>query len=359
MDSTTMKGTVQGYFDRAFDEMTDKELETPLANSGLGVKAKLAPNSGTFVQFRKFGDLALATEANSDSPKMYGETEEPSASMVVPDDIFQVSTQDLAGYLSFRPKLLLQDPSDIMAVSKRRLNRWVRRMIHTVVNDRFVRPLAVAVTNLDSAYVAAPKPFRMIYAGGAAAFAGMREDSFVTIADIFRGAALLRNGRAPSIDGRYACVMDSAGIEQIKFGDSKFTDLIKGFEDKNNRVFGAGDMIDYGGVAFVRQDDPYRCNLPDVGGAVQTRCNTGKVRVAHLFGANAFGYLDLGEAGSPTRRTLAPTFKCQDITITGTLLTCAVRMGFQAMVVERNFGLNLAYTSAFDEVPTDLPDEAV
>ena len=86
-------------------------------------------------------------------------------------------------------------------------------------------------------------------------------------------------------------MMDSAGIEQIKFNDSKFTDLSKGFEDKNNRVFGAGDMIDYGGVAFVRQDDPYRCN-------------TGKVRVAHLFGANAFGYLDLGEAGSPTRRTV-------------------------------------------------------
>jgi len=39
-----MKGTVQGYFDRAFDEMTDKELEAPLANSGLGVKAKLDPN---------------------------------------------------------------------------------------------------------------------------------------------------------------------------------------------------------------------------------------------------------------------------------------------------------------------------
>jgi len=31
-----MKGTVQGYFGRAFDEMADKELETPLANSGLG-----------------------------------------------------------------------------------------------------------------------------------------------------------------------------------------------------------------------------------------------------------------------------------------------------------------------------------
>ena len=39
MDTTTMKGTVQGYFDRAFDEMTDKDYETPLANSGLGVNS--------------------------------------------------------------------------------------------------------------------------------------------------------------------------------------------------------------------------------------------------------------------------------------------------------------------------------
>ena len=67
------------------------------------MKARLTPNSGTFVQFRKFGDLALATEANCDAPKMYGETEETRASMVVPYDIFQVSTQDLAGYLSFWP----------------------------------------------------------------------------------------------------------------------------------------------------------------------------------------------------------------------------------------------------------------
>jgi len=35
MDSTTMKGAVQGYFDRAFDEMTDKEVGNPLANGAL------------------------------------------------------------------------------------------------------------------------------------------------------------------------------------------------------------------------------------------------------------------------------------------------------------------------------------
>ena len=40
----SMKGTVQGYFDRAFDEMTDKELENPLANSSLGVVKRSTPN---------------------------------------------------------------------------------------------------------------------------------------------------------------------------------------------------------------------------------------------------------------------------------------------------------------------------
>ena len=40
--------------------MTGKELENPLANSGLGVKAKLTTNSGTFVQFRIFSDCHAA-----------------------------------------------------------------------------------------------------------------------------------------------------------------------------------------------------------------------------------------------------------------------------------------------------------
>ena len=44
MDSSSMKGTVHGCFDRAFDEMPDRDLENPFANSGPGVKANLDPN---------------------------------------------------------------------------------------------------------------------------------------------------------------------------------------------------------------------------------------------------------------------------------------------------------------------------
>ena len=36
-----MKGSVKGYFDRAFDEMTDRELETTLANIGMGLDVSL------------------------------------------------------------------------------------------------------------------------------------------------------------------------------------------------------------------------------------------------------------------------------------------------------------------------------
>ncbi len=357
MDLDTLKGTVQGYFDRAFVEVAEKDYETPLANSDYGIKAKLAPQSGTFVQFRSLGDLPLGTNADNDSPKLYAEDEEPANPMVLTDDVFQVSLQELAGYLEMRPRLIQQDPVDILATTKRRLVKWARRMIHTVVNDRFVVPLGVAVTNLSNTYVKAPLPLRTIYAGGVAGFAGLQADSFLTLADIIRAASLLRNGNVPLLGDRVVCVVDSPGVQQLALGDSKFMDAIKRVEDSTQKIFGAGSTVDYAGVVFKVQSDGYRCHLPGEGGALRTRKNDGKVRVCHLFGENTFGYLDLGEAGSEQRKLLAPSFKVQDITVTGNKVTCALRFPMQAMVMQRDNGVNLAYTSAFDEKPGDLPDE--
>ncbi len=357
MDLDTLKGTVQGYFDRAFVEVAEKDYETPLANSDYGVKAKLAPNTGTFVQFRCFGDLPLSTNADNDSPKLYAEDEEPANPMILTDDVFQVSLQDLVGYLAMRPRLLQQDPVDILAMTKTRLVKWARRMIHTVVNDRFVVPLGVAVTNLSNTYVKAPRPLRTIFAGGVAGFAGLRADSFLALPDIVRAASLLCNANVPLIGDRAVCVIDSPGIQQLALGDSKFMDAIKRVEDRNQKIFGSGSSVDYAGIMFKVQSDGYRCDLPGEGGALRTRKNSGKVRVCHVIGENTFGYLDLGDAGSEQRKLLAPSFKVQDITITGNQITCALRFPMQAMVMQRDNGVNIAYTSAFDEKPDDLPDQ--
>lgn len=357
MDLTTLKGTIQGYFDRAFTEVAQKDYETPLANSDFGYRAKLAKNAGTFAQFRVLGELPLATQANNDSPKLYAADQEPDAAMAFADEVFQVSVQDLVGYLALRPRLIEQDPIVNLELTKKKLIRWARRMIHTVVNDRFVVPLGVAVTNLANTYVAAPKPLRTLYAGGVAGFAGLKADSFLTLADIIRGAAMLRNASVPLINDRPVCVIDSPGIQQLALGDSKLADAIKRVEQTDQKIFGSGSSVDFAGVLFKIQSDSYRCQLAGEGGALATRKNTGKVRVAHLIGENAFGYLDLGEAGSEQRKLLAPNFKVQDITVTGNNITVALRFPMQAMVMQRNNGINVAYTSAFDEKPEDLPDD--
>jgi len=357
MNLTALKGTVQGYFDRAFVEVAQAEYETPLANSELGYQAKLAPRNGTFVQFRVIGELPLDLQDASDSPQTYADDEEPAAAMTLSDEVFQASIEEIAGYVSLRARLIEQDPVDILPTVKKRFVKWARRMIHTLANDRMVVPMSAAVTNLSNTYVQAPLPFRTLYAGGKAAFASMGADDFISLADVLRAVSLLRNANVPMIKDRYACVIDGAGIQQLAIGDSRFGDKLEAFKDAKGRVLSAGDTIDYAGVLFKVQSDPYRCELPAAGGALRTRKNTGKVRVCHVFGEHAWGYLDLGEVGSKQRQLLAPNFKVQDITVTGNQVTCALRFPVQAMVMRRDYGLNLAYISAFDEVPGDLPDE--
>ena len=127
----------------------------------------------------------------------------------------------------------------------------------------------------------------------------MQAEDFISLPDILRAVALLRNANVPMIKDRYACVIDSAGIQQLALGDSRFGDRVEAFKDSKQRVLSAGDTIDYAGVLF----------------------------------------------------------KVQDITVTGNHITCALRFPVQCLVMRRDYGLNLAYVSAFDEVPGDLPDE--
>ena len=64
------EGHGPGVFRPGFRRDDRQGLHIPLANSDLGVKAKLAPNSGTFVQFRKFGDLSYCVTYDGLRPVM-------------------------------------------------------------------------------------------------------------------------------------------------------------------------------------------------------------------------------------------------------------------------------------------------
>lgn len=359
MTTSTLSGTIQAYLERKFQEMGDREFQTPLAASPFGEKAELAVNAGTFAQFRTWGEFDVShTSGANHAPKEYGESEEPSDAMELEDNIFQAGLSELAGYVSLGHIVRATDPVNVSRKAQERFRTWCRRETHRLVNTRFVQAFPTVVTNLDSQKVEAPKPFKTIYAGGVTSFAGLRADNFITMADIFRAAAILRNSKAPGIrNDQFVCVIDNAGIEQLKLGDPNFRDLIKRSEDKTQAVFGAGKMIPYGGVFFAPQHDPYTCKLSAEGGTLAARQDGGKVRVCHVLGRGAFGYLDFGKAGTVQRRTLTPTFKVQDITVTGVTMTMGLRMQVQAMVLNRDFGLNLAYTTPFDEDFDSIPDD--
>jgi hypothetical protein len=80
----------------------------------------------------------------------------------------------------------------------------------------------------------------------------MQAEDFISLPDILRAVALLRNANVPMIKDRYACVIDSAGIQQLALGDSRFGDRVEAFKDSKQRVLSAGDTIDYAGVLFTR-----------------------------------------------------------------------------------------------------------
>jgi N4-gp56 family major capsid protein len=243
--------------------------------------------------------------------------------------------------------------------TKEEFKLYVRRMSHMITNDRCVVPIVANVLNAAQSPSPLPAPFATIFAG-ANNFAGLTEGSLLTTGHIKRMVAIARNSGAPGAFGKlYAMVIDNAGLTQLS-DDDDFLDVVKRHADMTGKALKEGDMIDWGGVRFVLQDDAYRCELNSEGGALTTRKNTGKVHVAHLLGKGAMGYVDFGgKAGKDgstgvQRRTLMPKFKVQDLSKTGTSFTIGWRIPFQACVLNNKRGLNIAYCSNYDETIDEL-----
>lgn len=357
MDFDKFRGTLKIAFDSMFQDMNKEVFDTPLANSELGLKATLKPGAGTAMEFRSFSEIAPSkTSAANHAPTEYGMRDDSVAELAYTDDVYQISPSRISGYIKMYPNEGDQDPVNFQLMNAEKLTTWVHRMLHRLVNNRFLVAPAQAITNLKDEAIAGPGVFKTIFAGGKL-FNTMDSGSFISITDIQRAVSILKNGKARMLkDGRYACVIDMAGIQQLAFGDSAFRDVLKRFEDKSQKVFGAGEMVDFAGVRFIIQDDAYRCKLASQGGSLAARQDDGIVRVCHILGASSFGYLDFGGKNSAQRRSLTPTLTIKDQTITGVMATVAVSMFAQAMVLNTKWGLNLAYTSAFDESSDDIAE---
>ena len=168
-----------------------------------------------------------------------------------------------------------------------------------------------------------------------------------TVEDFKRAKAALVNDGVPEVSpGMHAAIIDNAICQQLE-SDPYFRECImRGY--KISEAFGGAKTVDMYGLHFIIQDDPYRCKLASAGGALATRSDTGDVHVAHVLGKGAFGYVDLNDEKTMKRLMGGAGFKVQDISKTGVELTIGYNVPFQAGVIDRAYGLNIAGCTNYD-----------
>lgn len=346
----TVSGSIQKYVTAKYMKQPERDFRTPLANSSLLDEATLPKHAGQSVEFRKFGKLEPRTNGTTDSPLTYSETEEPASGQTLTAEVFQVPLACISDWTEVGNLADATDPTGLVDVAYEKFIEQVRRWVHRLVNDRFVNAITDNLREDGSTLTTTlPSPFTTIYAGNVETFADLTAAHRFTWADIERAVSAMRNTGAPSVYGDlYALVCDWAVFHQLR-NDPDFNDVVKRHYDLAKKTEQQMVAIDYRGVRCIVQDDPYRCHLSGAGGALATRKNAGAVHVAHVLGKHAAGFLNLGG-----KRRLSPNFKVQDISKTGTGPSIGYRIPFQAMVLDDEWGLNIAGCTAYGDAVSDL-----
>jgi len=350
----TVNGTIQDFFEKSWMDLPQKTFLTPLANSSLLEKAVIPKGRGQTAKFRRFAHFTVETNGTDSSPKTYKENSEPSSPLVLSASEFEVPFTMLADYVEIGNVADSTDPTGLMMKAKEEFALLIRRKIHQMTNDRCVKDITETLSESDTSLVTTlPDPFPTIYAGSVDDFANLAADSYFTMEDFKRARSALENDNVPYAypgDDLYACIVTQSIIDQLT-ADPDFRDMWKRHSMLAKKA-GNGVLFDYEGMRWIKQNDSYRCKLPDAGGALTTRANTGMVFVAHVLGKGAMGYVDL--ADKKLRRTLRPTFKVLDTSKTGTGPSVGWRMAYQACVMDSDRGLNVAGTTSYYKAVSDL-----
>jgi len=356
---STVTATIQKFYEDSWMDLPQRFFMTPLANSGVLEVATIPKHAGQYAEFRTFDHLDVETNGTDDSPMTYGENAEPSAPLVLSATNKQVAFEMVSDYMEIGNVADATDPTGLIKKGKDEMFTMIPRKIHQLTNDRCVKPIVATVLNASVSPTPLPAPFKTIYGSSVNNFGALTPESVHTMADYKKARSLLRNLQVPGAFGElYAAFINEAIKDQL-MEDSGFADYVKRHEDLGKKALVMGHLMDYKGMRWIMQDDAYRCALPAAAGALTTRLNTGNVHVAHVMGKGAMGYVDFGgnaasKDGGVMRRTLRPKFKIQDISKTGTGPSVGYRMPYQACVLNRSRGVNIAGTTQFGQSIDDI-----
>lgn len=338
-------GAAQNYFKESWMNQERRKFRSPLASSELGMKASI-PKGGAYAQFRKFANFTVPTNGTDDGPKKYAESDgDPSSGRTQSATLVEVPIAEMRDFISLGNILRAVDVVDQIELSYKLFETQIQRWAHRWVNQAFVNGVSDTNSHTGGSYL--PASLYTAYAGGAANFAALTRQQVFTVEDFKRAKAALVNDGVPEVSpGMHAAIIDNAICQQLE-SDPYFRECImRGY--KISEAFGGAKTVDMYGLHFIIQDDPYRCKLASAGGALATRSDTGDVHVAHVIGKGAFGYVDLNDEKTMKRLMGGAGFKVQDISKTGVELTIGYNVPFQAGVIDRAYGLNIAGCTNYD-----------
>jgi len=354
MAATNLTLLTQEYWEKEWLNLKENDFLTPLANSDWGIKATIPKQqAGLSAEFSFFNTLNVeATSATDDSPKMYAETAEPSSDTLT-RTTYHVPLMEIARVISLGHLFVASDPANVIEESFRKFKNILKCHVHRVINDAFVTQIA-DTNSFNPSGATLPPAFKTLYSGFGpdGVFSDLTGDSLVTMNDFIFARSLLENDSIDPFDnGNYKAVISPAVKNQL-LRDPEFNDVAKRHAALATKAFGRAMIPDYQGFDWVIQStrESYRCKLPEASGALATRQNSGAVHVSHVFGADSYGYVDLGK----DKNVLVPEFKTQDITITGIELTIGFRVPYRAAVLRQDRGYNIAGTSQFNYAGSDI-----
>lgn len=344
----TTKVLVEEYLEKKY--LAEREYETPLAQSAYGSARNLPERSGQHVKFTRRNKLRLpevaklSTDPLSDATLSYEQKLVP-IEFINDHTSISVLTQQTAW---------IDLAKDFRELTGEAIMRYLNRAVQAAFLGGRYKPgyrNASGVTVGDATYPhfwtsteAAYSPswggtftfeagFKS-YTAGRTQFSDLLASDYVKMDDFRRMRVKLATNGAKMVGGKYIAAISEAIQADLERDDEYFRMAIRNGKASDKLI--NGEIVDYAGFKWVKQDEPWILATHADGGDGTKLEADGKIHVAHVFGQDAFGYLRLGG-----KNASKPQFKLQDLTTTGKVITLGYVLPFQAMMLNGDWGGSL------------------
>jgi len=342
--SATGYTLVEQYLEKKY--LAERTFETPLVQSKYFSKINLPKMAGQYIKFTRRNKMRL--------PEVAKESTDPLSASILSYEQINAPIEFINDYVSISVIAQLTGWIDLAKDAKELTFEAIRRYLNRSVQAAFLmgrcKPgyrnssgttdgstyphfwteaeATVTLYGQSFTFQTAPSYF----GGGKAAFSDLQADDFVTM-QLFRNARVrMKNaGARPFGDGKFAVVLSDSMKSDLERDDEYFQMAIRNAKGQDSLF--KGELCDYAGIHWIAEDEPWTLAR---GGSAVTLVSGGDTHVAQMFGEDSFGSMSLGGANAAK-----PTFKVQDTSKTGNVMTIGYLVPSQQLVLQPNWAANI------------------